>query len=88
MVFLAIIQNRASHIFVSKTQSDLAIGLCRDARDDMYLALCLAVEADVLVTSDQDLLILNPWNGIHILTPAEFLAEAEASQPRAGGNLS
>jgi len=46
---------------------------CRDASDDKFLALCLAANADVLVSSDQDLLVLHPWRGIAILTPAQFL---------------
>jgi uncharacterized protein len=52
-------------------------GVCRDPTDDKFLALCLAANADVLVSSDQDLLVLNPWRGIPILTPAQFLAESE-----------
>lgn len=46
---------------------------CRDPRDNFILALTLAAEADVLVSSDHDLLVLNPWRGVPILTPAEFL---------------
>jgi len=47
---------------------------CRDPRDNQFLALALAAEADALVSSDEDLLVLNPWRGIAIVTPAEFLA--------------
>jgi putative PIN family toxin of toxin-antitoxin system len=47
---------------------------CRDPRDTQFLALALIAEADVLVTSDDDLLVLNPWRGVPILRPAEFLA--------------
>jgi putative PIN family toxin of toxin-antitoxin system len=50
-------------------------GVCRDAKDDQFLALCLAAHSDLLVSSDQDLLVLHPWRGISILTPAQFLAE-------------
>jgi predicted nucleic acid-binding protein len=53
-------------------------GQCRDRNDDVFLAVCRAVKADVLVSSDQDLLIMNPWKGIQILTPAEFLAQVES----------
>jgi predicted nucleic acid-binding protein len=31
----------------------------------------------VIVSSDQDLLVLDPWHGIRILTPAQFLAWGE-----------
>jgi putative PIN family toxin of toxin-antitoxin system len=47
---------------------------CRDPKDNKFLALALAAEADLIISSDHDLLVLNPWNGIAILTPAEFLA--------------
>ena len=47
---------------------------CRDAKDNRYLELALAAGADVIVSSDDDLLILEPWRGIRILRPAEFLA--------------
>jgi hypothetical protein len=47
---------------------------CRDPKDAHFLALALAAEADLLVSSDEDLLVLHPWRGIPILTPAGFLA--------------
>ena len=46
---------------------------CRDPRDNKFLALALAAEAAVIVSSDEDLLALDPWNDIRILTPAQFL---------------
>jgi putative PIN family toxin of toxin-antitoxin system len=50
-------------------------GQCRDANDDFILALALAAQADIIVSSDHDLLALHPWNGIPILTPAQFVAQ-------------
>jgi uncharacterized protein len=47
---------------------------CRDPKDDQFLALALAAEADVIVSSDQDLLVLHPWQGIPILSPAAFIS--------------
>lgn len=49
---------------------------CRDQKDNFILALALAAKADVIVSSDRDLLVLHPWRGISILTPAQFLAES------------
>ncbi len=46
---------------------------CRDPRDNKFLALAAHCSANVLVSSDDDLLALNPWQGIPILTPAQFL---------------
>ena len=51
-------------------------GQCRDGTDDFILALALATQAEVIVTSDKDLLVLHPWHGIAILKPAQFLAQA------------
>lgn len=50
-------------------------GSCRDANDDHILALALVAQADVIVSSDHDLLVLHPWRGIPILMPAQFLTE-------------
>lgn len=47
---------------------------CRDPRDDKFLALALTAHADVIVSSDDDLLVLHPWRGVPILSPADFLA--------------
>lgn len=47
--------------------------ICRDADDDVVLACALAAKADVIVTGDKDLIVLHPWNGIQILSPADAL---------------
>ena len=46
---------------------------CRDAKDNKYLELALAVSAAAIVSGDEDLLVLNPWRGIRVLRAAEFL---------------
>lgn len=51
--------------------------LCRDASDDFILALASIADADFVVSSDNDLLVMNPWRGIPILTPAQFLAQSD-----------
>ena len=53
--------------------------LCRDPEDNKFLALALAARAEVLVSSDKDLLVLHPWMGISIMTPADFLRMPESS---------
>lgn len=45
----------------------------RDPKDDKYLELAVAGNATCLVTGDADLLTLNPFRGIPVLTPREFL---------------
>ena len=46
---------------------------CRDPKDDKFLELAVSGRANFLVTGDKDLLDLNPFRGLKILTPREFL---------------
>lgn len=46
---------------------------CRDAKDDKYLELALAAEASIIVSSDDDLVVMHPWRGIQIMRPAAYL---------------
>lgn len=57
---------------------DVEVADCRDAKDNKFLDLALHVQADVLITSDEDLRTLHPWRGIAILNPGEFLAWLQA----------
>lgn len=47
---------------------------CRDPKDNKFLEAALAGEADAIVTGDDDLLVLHPFEGVDILRPVEFLA--------------
>lgn len=49
------------------------IQACRDAKDDKFLELAVNGNADLIVTGDTDLLVLNPFRGIEIITPEVFL---------------
>ncbi|MCA1625349.1 MAG: putative toxin-antitoxin system toxin component, PIN family [Acidobacteria bacterium] len=49
------------------------ITVCRDPKDDKLLELAVDGNADFLVTGDKDLLVLNPFRGVEIITPREFL---------------
>lgn len=46
---------------------------CRDQDDNKYLELALAAQATTVVSSDSDLLVLNPLRGVQILRPVAFL---------------
>jgi len=46
---------------------------CRDPKDDAILALAIAGKADVLISGDQDLLCLDPLDGLRLLSPRQFL---------------
>ena len=49
------------------------VQVCRDPNDDMFLSLALSAHADCIVTEDKDMLILNPFEHIPIVTIPEFL---------------
>jgi uncharacterized protein len=51
----------------------------RDARDDPYLACALAASAGVVVSRDQDLLVLGKPFGVEIITPRELLTRLAAA---------
>ena len=46
---------------------------CRDPADDKLLETALLGHADRLVSGDRDLLVMSPFHGIPILTPADAL---------------
>lgn len=46
---------------------------CRDPTDDKFLEVALDGSADVIVTGDVDLLKMNPWREIPILSPTDYL---------------
>jgi putative PIN family toxin of toxin-antitoxin system len=49
------------------------IRACRDPKDDKFLELAVNGGAQLIVTGDKDLLILNPFREIPIITPAQYL---------------
>jgi putative PIN family toxin of toxin-antitoxin system len=51
----------------------VTISICRDIKDNKFLELALAAGADCIITGDQDLLILNPFQNIPIMSAAMFL---------------
>jgi putative PIN family toxin of toxin-antitoxin system len=46
---------------------------CRDPTDDKFLEVALNGSADVIITGDAHLLGMNPWRGILISSPAEYM---------------
>ena len=49
------------------------IQVCRDPKDDKFLELAVSGSACCIVSGDGDLLGLNPFRGIEIVTPRIFL---------------
>jgi uncharacterized protein len=51
----------------------IRIRACRDPKDDKFLEVAVHGRADAIVTGDADLLDLNPFQGIAILTPRAYV---------------
>jgi len=49
------------------------IDACRDLKDNKFLELAVEGDATCIITGDKDLLVLNPFQNIPILTAADFL---------------
>ena len=57
---------------------------CRDPTDDKFLELAITGNADMIVSGDADLLVLNPFRGIPIVAPSAFvqgMARMPAGKP-------
>lgn len=54
--------------------------IVRDPDDDHVLACARAAQADLIVSGDQDLLVLGSYQGIPIVAAAEALRRIEAGQ--------
>jgi len=50
------------------------LAVSRDPKDDKFLELAIDGHADMIITGDNDLLTLHPFRGVHIITPADYLA--------------
>ena len=53
---------------------DVRITACRDPKDDKFLELAVSGRGTCIVSGDSDLLALNPFQGISIVTPQVLLA--------------
>ena len=46
---------------------------CRDPKDNMILEVAITAGVDVIVSGDEDLLVLNPYEQIPIVEPYKFI---------------
>ena len=69
VMWLSEVVSKAEIVIISESISE-----CRHAADDKFLELAVNGHADVIVSGDNDLLVLHPFRGIPIFTPASFLA--------------
>ncbi len=73
--------SRASSLMVAELPTVKIIA--RDPQDDPVVACALAAQATYIVTRDKDLLDLQSYQGITILTPEEFLRILQDDQQSA-----
>ena len=72
------VEEKQAFIFKLLEKSELveieeSINICRDPKDDKFLELAFSGKADFIITGDQDLLVLNPFRNIEIITVNDFL---------------
>lgn len=85
--FLALLR-RTMNFFAVATADEAALQpRCRDPKDDKFLALTQVCRADALVSSDEDLLVLNPWCEASVMTPAAFLSLNSATTRKEARNV-
>ena len=58
--------------FTQVSPQDVPLDACRDADDCIVLGTALACNAEILVTGDQDLLVLKQYRTVVILSPRAF----------------
>lgn len=63
--FLAVVENVE---IVQKIQ------ICRDRKDDKFLELAVNGNANYIITGDQDLLVLHPFQDIAIISVSDYLS--------------
>ena len=73
------IEEKQAFIFKLLEKAELveieeSINICRDPKDDKFLELAVSGKADFIITGDQDLLVLNPFRNIEIITANDFLS--------------
>lgn len=62
-------------IFVRVTER---IIICRDPKDDCVLEAAVCGHASVVISGDDDPLVLSPFRGVPVVTPTSYLAQLGA----------
>jgi len=66
--FLMALVNQAEIVPITRRFS-----ACRDPKDDKFLELAVSGRANLIVSGDSDLLHLNPFQGVTVINPSDFL---------------
>ena len=53
------------------------VDICRDKKDNKFIEVALSAKVKIIVSSDEDLLVLKEYQGIKILSVNEFLKVIE-----------
>lgn len=61
---------RKSHMYVA---GRLPRPVCRDPKDDMFLACAVASKTKIIISGDKDLLNVSGYKDIEVLTPRRFV---------------
>jgi putative PIN family toxin of toxin-antitoxin system len=69
MLFLEVLVLDVLAVEIIETVTD-----CRDPKDNKFLEVAVNGDADCIVSGDGDLLVLNPFRGIPVVMPQEFLS--------------
>ncbi len=54
-------------------EPNIKVSDCRDPQDNKFLELAVTGNAECIITGDKDLLALDPFRNIRIISPKEFL---------------
>ena len=73
----------ASALWVQVPAELAARTFSRDSTDDVFMHTTLAANVSRLITGDQDLLVLHPFDSLHILDPRAALDEIAAMERQA-----
>lgn len=73
-VFLRRYRDAAELVLIRKE-----IRACRDPRDDKFLELAVNGKANYILTGDEDLLVLDPFQKVRIVTPRAFLEKRRSA---------
>ncbi|MBK7003904.1 MAG: putative toxin-antitoxin system toxin component, PIN family [Burkholderiales bacterium] len=73
MDFWTLVSERAQRWELDAASEQAGAGACRDKKGRQVSGLGTGLQRRCLISSDADLLVLSPWNGIPITTPAAFL---------------
>lgn len=69
MLFLEVLALEVLPVEIIESVTD-----CRDQKDNKFLEVAVNGDSDCIVSGDGDLLVLNPFRGIPVVMPQEFLS--------------